>query len=418
MKDTTLGIFGMGYVGTEVASLGIERGYEVFACDVDEDVVKALRNGTHDAALPVGSVSATTDGTKVVDAADVMVIAVPTPLDSSYTVDLSPLRAATQDIAEGLGFAAEKKLVVLESTVPPRTTGTVIAEAFDSAGHTVGEDVYLAHAPERIDPGNDEWPLKKLPRVVGAVTDDGREAAIDFYQELLDADVYPVRSPSVAESSKIVENAFRDINIAFVNEISLSLEGLDVNAAEALDAAATKPFGFMRFEPGAGVGGHCIPVDPYLLIDEATTSGFDHQLLKIARKVNDAMPGQVADKTIRGLNDQRIPPYEAEVLLLGKAFKPGVNDARNSPYFTIKSELQSFDCTVETYDPMLPDQSTVKSPYADVDAVVLITAHQELLDLDAERLADRGVKVVIDGRNALDAQAIQATEMEYRGIGI
>jgi len=354
----------------------------------------------------------------VATVADVVVIAVPTPLDSSYTVDLSALRAATRDVAAGLDDATGTPLVVVESTVPPRTTDTVVARILESAGHAVGEDVYLAHAPERIDPGDEEWPVEGLPRVVGAVTADGREVADAFYQEFLDAEVHVVGSPGVAEAAKIIENAFRDINIAFVNEIALLLEGLGVDATEALDAAATKPFGFMRFEPGAGVGGHCIPVDPHLLIDRANQSGFDHRMLKLARDINERMPERVARKTIEALNAARVPPYDATVLLLGKAFKPDVSDTRNSPYFDLNAELDRYDCTVETYDPMLEGESTVDSPYVDADAVVLVTAHEELTDLDPQGLAANGVTVLIDGRNALNSERIERAGITYVGVGV
>jgi nucleotide sugar dehydrogenase len=309
-------------------------------------------------------------------------------------------------------------LVVVESTVPPLTTDTVVAGILESAGHAVGEDVYLAHVPERIDAGNEEWPVERLPRVVGAVTAEGREVADAFYWEFLDAEVHIVGSPGVAEAAKIIENAFRDINIAFVNEFALSLEGLGIDATETLAAAATKPFGFMRFEPGVGVGGQCIPVDPHLLIDRANQSGFDHRMLKLARDINEQMPKRVARKIIEALNAARVPPYDATVLLLGKTFKPDVSDTRNSPYFDLKAELDRYDCTVETYDPMLEEESTVDSPYVDADAVVLVTAHEELIDLDPKGLAANGVSVLIDVRNALNRERIERAGITYVGVGV
>lgn len=419
MEDTTLGIFGMGYVGREVARLGLERGYNIHAYDVDEAVIENLRESRRGTDFSADALVATTDGRAVAANADVLVLAVPTPLDSSYSVDLSSLRSATRTASAGLNDNPnDDVLAVVESTVPPGTTDTVVADSLTEEGLTIGEDVYLAHAPERIDPGNDEWTLELLPRVVGAVTEEGCAAAAAFYGEFLNADVYVVDSPGIAEAAKIIENAFRDINIAFVNEIALSLEGMDIDAVEALDAAHTKPFGFMRFEPGAGVGGHCIPVDPHLLIDQATQSGFDHQLLKLARDINERMPKRVAQKTVAALNDARVPPYNATVVLLGKAFKPGVTDARNSPYFDLRDELLGYDCTLETYDPMLPDESTIESPYVEADAVVLVTAHEELVALDAERLVSHGIKVVIDGRNALDRVAFESEGITYSGVGV
>jgi nucleotide sugar dehydrogenase len=259
--------------------------------------------------------------------------------------------------------------------------------------------------------------MKDLPRVIGAVTETGRDRAVSFYDSLLDAAVHPVGSPSVAEASKIIENAFRDVNIAFVNEVARSLSELEIDAIESLDAAATKPFGFMRFEPGAGVGGHCIPVDPYLLIDQAQQSGFDHQLLKLSRDINDGMPSYVVDQTVRALNGAEILPKGSEILLLGRAFKGEIDDTRNSPSYAIESELSEYGCEVDIYDPFVPEESTVETPYTGADAVVLVTDHTEFEALELGDIADAGTEVFVDGRNVFTPEDAVDLSIEYVAIG-
>lgn len=412
-----LGIYGLGAVGSTLARHASSRGHRVRCVDIDESVVARVNEGTYFAVDLDERLSAATSGETVVPASDVVVVAVPTPLDTNYAVDLGAVRAASRDLAAALDLGGEPTLVVVESTVPPGTTETVVRPILEEAGATVGEDVHLATAPERIDPGNDEWPLGDIPRVVGAVTDEGRDRAVDVYETLLDAAVHPVESPAVAEAAKIIENAFRDVNIAFVNEIAVSLGELGIDAAAALDAAATKPFGFMRFSPGAGVGGDCIPVDPYLLIERAERAGFDHRFLKFAREVNEGMPEYVVDQTVRALNEAGILPNGASALLLGRSFKPGLRDDRNSPYHAIADGLSEYGVETSLYDPHWPDESVDGGPYVDADALVLVTDHDGFADLDFERYADLGVGVVVDGRNAFDPDEVTGAGLVYAGIG-
>jgi nucleotide sugar dehydrogenase len=415
MKKVT--VVGLGKVGSAVARLCAEHGYDVNCVDVDSSIVAAVNDGTYFTESVQGHVTASTDSSDFVNDSEVILITVPTPLDSAYTVDLSALEAACRNLGRHFDPSGQPPLIVIESTVPPGTARRVVEPIFADAGLEQGVDFYLASAPERIDPGNDSWPLETIPRVVAGFSEEGTAAVTSFYEDLLDADVHPVDEPEVAESSKIIENAFRDINIAFVNEITKSLSELGIDAIEALDAAATKPFGFMRFSPGAGVGGDCIPVDPYLLIERAERSGFNPRFLKLARRVNDSMPEYVAEQTIKSLNDAGILPQSSRVLLLGRSFKPGVADDRNSPYFDIRAKLEEYDVTVETYDPFFEEESTVDSPYEPVDAVVLVTGHDVFRDLDWGRIAAENVDIVVDGRNALDKDAVTSQGIEYVGIG-
>lgn len=413
-------VLGLGFVGAEVARLGAEREFQVSAVDVDPDVVDTVNTGEMFPDQLNEQISATTDAKGTVASADSIVIAVPTPLDSGRSLNLSILSEAVLTTAEGIAGSSSDTppLVVIESTIPPGTVRGVAMGIFEDQGLTVGEDVYLAHAPERIDPGSDGWPLERIPRVVGAVTDDGLNEVVRLYDELLEADVHPVPTPEVAECAKIIENAFRDVNIAFVNELALSLDRLQIDVSAVLDAAATKPFGFMRFSPGAGVGGHCIPVDPYMLIEEAAKSDFDHQFLKLARDINDRMPRYVAEKTVKALIKEGILPQDSRVLLLGKAFKPDVPDTRNTPHDQLAKWLcEEYGVTVESYDPVLSENSSVDSPYASVDAVVLVTAHEAFDDLDFRCLASEGVRLFVDGRNAFDSDEVKDSGLRYVGVG-
>ncbi|WP_436909438.1 nucleotide sugar dehydrogenase [Halosimplex marinum] len=415
----SIGIYGVGFVGKEVAELAADRGRSVTCVDIDPEVVERIESEEYLAVEDWSSVSATTDGAAVASEADTCIVTVPTPLDDARRVDLTPLRAAAETIGEGLRSreASEPCLVVVESTVPPGTVRRELAEVFDTYGLTAGTDYYLGAAPERVDPGNDAWPLERIPRVVGALTDGGRDRIEAFYDGLLDAEVHPVDSVEIAEVSKIIENAFRDINIAFANEIAVSLDSLGIDAGSAIEAADTKPFGFMAFEPGAGVGGHCIPVDPHLLIGEAEDAGFTHELLTVARTINNQMPEYVADLTVDALTRERVFPQDAEVLLLGRAFKPDIADDRNSPYFPLRESLAEYDVDVETYDPVLEAERSVDSPYQSADAVVVVTDHDEFDGLDPERFAALGVSAVVDGRDVFDAEAVEAAGLRYEGVG-
>lgn len=412
----TLGLFGLGYVGREVASLALKRGLNVHAVDIDESVIAAVESEPRFSNKP-GEMQAATEASKAISAAQFLIIAVPTPLSSASVVELAPLRSVCQNIAKVLERRDQPLPIVVESTIPPGTVPEVVAPIFADHGFDVGKHIYLAHAPERIDPGNTDWPLESLPRVIGGMTETGTRVVGDFYDSLLDAGVYQVNSPQVAAAAKIIENAYRDINIAFVNEIALTLDHLDIDVTEALDAAETKPFGFTRFYPGVGVGGHCIPIDPYFLIKKGDSNGFNNRFLKTAREINNRMPVYLAERTIRALVQDGTLPQEATAVLLGKAFKPGVEDTRNSPYHTIHSKLDAYNMTIETYDPYLPEGSTVDSAYVDAEVLILITAHPEFRDLKFDRLAANGVELFVDGRNEFSPSISEKHGIKYVGVG-
>lgn len=412
----SIAVFGLGYVGKEVVSLALDRGMDVHAVDIDSDIVEEVVS-EHAGSETPGVLYGTTSASDVISHVDLIILAVPTPLSSASTVDLEPLRSVCKNIASVMELMETPLPIVIESTIPPGTIPEVIVPIFSDQGLSVGEDVFLVHAPERIDPGNDEWKLRSLPRVLGAMTEEGKQTTVDFYSQLLEAEVHEVSSTRVAAAAKIIENAYRDINIAFVNEIALTLDHFDIDITEALDAAETKPFGFTRFSPGAGVGGHCIPIDPYFLIEKAENRGFANRFLKTAREVNNQMPRYVASKTIETIIQEGILPQTTTALMLGKAFKPGVDDTRNSPYYTIRSELEEFGVSIETYDPFLPDDSTVSSPYSKTDIVILVTNHPEFHDLDFPRFHELDVELFVDGRNVYSPHPVESAEITYVGVG-
>lgn len=408
----TVCIFGLGYVGREVASATSETAYSVIGVDKDPSVIAAIKNGNILANVDFEYI--TTDGKTAIADADIMVVAVPTPVNDEKIVGLTALREIT-DLVANTEYK-EPPLFIVESTIPPGTISDIIVPKMEDAGMSVGEDIFVAHSPERINPGT-EWSITDIPRVVGATSDEGLHRTVNFYEKIIEADVYGVESPEIAEASKIIENAYRDVNIAFVNEIALALDHLDIDVNAALDAADTKPFGFKRFYPGIGVGGHCIPIDPYFLIRKSASEGFNNRFLKYAREVNDSMPSHIAQKTIKELNRANLLPKGSRVVLLGKAFKANVRDTRNSPYYDIKSELEEYGVKVETYDPNLPEDSTVNSPYSSADAVIVVTAHDEFESLSFERMATAGVQILVDGRNIYNPEKVREEGIIYTGVG-
>lgn len=409
----TVCIFGLGYVGREVASAASDAGYFVIGVDSDPDVIADIEAGK--TLTDVDFEYLTTDGKTALPDADIIVVAVPTPVNDEKIVNLTALKNITEIVAT-IEYD-EPPLYIVESTIPPGTISDIVVPKMEDAGKNIGEHIFVAHAPERINPGSGGWSITQIPRVVGAVTDDGLNQTVEFYDNIIDAEVHGVDTPAIAESSKIIENAYRDVNIAFVNEIALALDHLDIDVSGALDAADTKPFGFERFHPGIGVGGHCIPIDPYFLIRKSASEGFNNRFLKYAREINDSMPSHVAQKTVKELNQAEILPKNARVVLLGAAFKSNVDDTRNSPYYDIKSELEEYGVTVETYDPNLPELSSVNTPYVSADAVVLVTAHEDFQSLSFEELASSGVSVFVDGRNMFSPEKVSDAGLTYTGVG-
>lgn len=400
-------IVGLGYVGLPVLRLAARQGFPASGLDIDPDRVEAARKER---------LVATTEPRDVLPEARCVIISVPTPVDDHVRPDLTAVKSASRTIAQ---YLSRGDLVVLESTVAPGTTEEVVIPLLEESGLAAEDEFLVAHCPERVDPGNRSWPLEKIPRVLGGLNGESTAAAHAFYTALLDAEVTRMSSPRNTEAVKMVENAFRDINIAFVNELAMSFDRLGIDTLEVVQGAATKPFGFMPYYPGPGVGGHCIAVDPYYLIEEAGTRGFEHRFLKLAREINDGMPYYTVERVLEALGERGLAIQDAEVALFGLAYKGGVGDTRESPALPILAKLRELGAQVKTYDPYVKDAeaSTLDEALSGRDAVVLVTDHPEFASLTPEVLVKHGIRVIVDGRNMLDREGIQAAGLVYKGVG-
>jgi len=392
---------GAGFVGLETALSFSEAGYDVTAVDIDSDVVAALDAGQAPSGAEVDADRITTAAdagrlrasTSVADAADatVYVLSVPTGVTGSNDPDLTSLQAAVEGVAAVLDGG---DLVVQQSTVYPGCTREVVVDAVEDAGLTVGEDVAVAYVPERYSPGNDA--SKETPRVVGAMTAAGRDRTCRLYEDT-GAETVPVSSLEVAESTKQLENIQRDVNIALMNEAAVALERMDVDVWEVIDAAGTK-WNFHRYEPGLGVGGHCIAVDPYYFMYAARRAGHDLPLISAARRVNEGMTDHYADRIVSALDEREGGLTDATVAILGITYKPGVKDIRNSQALLVADTLASAGVTVTIYDPLYADEdvgddvaydlaANAASAAADADCLLLGTAHEEFAEIDLPALA-------------------------------
>jgi UDP-N-acetyl-D-glucosamine dehydrogenase len=401
----TVGIMGMGYVGLPLAVAFAQAGHRVIAMDVDSRKVAALERGeSYIEDIPDEDVHAVRDliepTTRVgpLAHADAVLLCVPTPLTANREPDLGPVLDATQALARVLRAG---QLVVLESTSYPGTTRERLLPLLEESGLAAGSDFSLAHSPERVDPGRADHTIRNTPKVVGGLTEVCTQRASDLYAAICD-EVVPVSTPEVAELTKLLENIFRSVNIALVNELAILADRMGIDIWEVVDAAATKPFGFMRFEPGPGMGGHCLPVDPFYLAWRAREFDFPTEFIELAGKVNMQMPYHCVEKIERALNDAGKAVKGSRVAILGVSYKAGIGDLRESPALKILRLLADRGADLVYHDPHVPElpqgmrSLSLEQALDGADLAVIVTAHPEI-DLsavirDAPRVVDlRGV---------------------------
>ena len=391
-----IGIVGLGYVGLPLAVSFCEAGHNVVGVDVDPRKIGALKAGeSYIEDVPSERLSAMADSffptlrVAELSRCDAVIIAVPTPLTRNREPDLGPLVAATTSIA---GVLQRDQLVVLESTTYPGTTRERLVPLLEESGLAAGIEFSLAFSPERVDPGRTDYTMRNTPKVVGGLTDACRERAVAMYSEICDH-VVPVSTPEVAELTKLLENVFRSVNIALVNELAMLCDRMEIDIWEVVDAASTKPYGFMRFDPGPGMGGHCLPVDPFYLSWRAREYGSPTDFIELAGEVNQAMPRFCADKVARALNEHAKPVRGSRVALLGVSYKAGVGDMRESPALRIIQLLGDAGAEIVYHDDHVPELAefgltsvALEDALEACDVAVVVTAHPGLdIDLVLER---------------------------------
>ena len=406
-KTWDAAVIGAGYVGVPLAHTLAAAGRSVLLIDVSPEVVDGINRGkSHIIDVPSeelaplvqsGQIRATTDYNEI-RRADAILIALPTPLSKQREPDLSIVIGAAEQISVRL---RNGHLVVLESTTYPRTTREVIQPILESTGLKAGRDFHLAFSPERVDPGNGTWTTKNVPKVVGGITPECTERAAQLYEGAVDT-VHRVSTPEAAELTKLLENIYRSVNIALVNELAQLCERMEIDVWEVIEAAATKPFGFMSFQPGPGLGGHCIPIDPFYLTWKAREYDFSTEFIELAGKVNENMPYYCRSLVSQALNHGRQRSLSgAKVLALGVAYKSDIGDTRESPALKLIELLRTAGAEVSYHDPHVPELpeaglSSVPLEPADYDCVIIVTAHS---GIDYEDVVERS-HVVVDLRNA------------------
>ncbi len=405
----TVGIIGLGYVGLPLAVAFAQEGCEVIAVDVDPRKVEAIQAGDsyiEDVSSELlssvaGHIHATTRYAPL-ERADAVLVCVPTPLTRNREPDLGPLIDASQSLARVL---QPDQLVVLESTTYPGTTRERVAPLLEESGLAAGRDFHLAFSPERVDPGRTDFTLANTPKVVGGLTPACAERAEALYG-LVCENVVRVSSPEAAELTKLLENIFRSVNIALVNELAMLTDRMGIDIWEVVDAASTKPYGFMRFDPGPGMGGHCLPVDPFYLSWRAREFDMTTEFVELAGKVNQQMPYHCVAKVQRALNQAGLSVKGARIVVLGVSYKPGVGDTRESPALKIMSLLGELGADLSYHDPHVPtladfglSSTALEQALADADLAVIVTA-QPSVDHD---LVARRARLVVDLRGVTRA---------------
>ena len=409
-REATLGIVGLGYAGLPLAMTFAEAGFDVVGVDLDQDRVDSIRQGrSYLVDVPGeryerldGHLQATSDYAAMSEL-DAVAICVPTPLSKTRTPDISHVVSAAESVAENL---APGQLVVLQSTTYPGTTEEIVLPILERSELTAGRDFFLGYAPERVDPGNERYTIRNTPKLVAGVTDECRRRTELLYRQIVD-DVIPVSSTMVAETAKLHENTFRAVNIALANELALMCSRLGISSWEVIEAASTKPFGFLPHYPGPGLGGDCIPVVPHFLAWRLREYGYSPQLIEAAHEVNAQMPVFVVHKVVDALNETGRPVNGSRVLLLGMAYKPDIHDTRESPSLEVMRQLIERHAEVRYCDPWVEKVELDGTRHAGVewspervreaDCVVLLTPHRKFL---SEPLWDEA-SLIVDTRDVV-----------------
>lgn len=433
MPENKLLVVGLGYVGLPLAVLAREKGWSVTGLDINRPAVECINKGLVpfkdeelSAALQQYPVQATLDPAAAQSASHI-VIAVPTPVTANNEPDLTPLRSALDSILPHLSGG---QVLVVESTINPGVMDEVVVPLLQkrpdlplekSPNNPGAEPLYLAHCPERINPGDPKWSVRNIPRVLGGYSGLGARRAADMYASIIEAPIKIMGDATEAEAVKILENTFRDINIAFINEMARSFASLGIDIVNVINGAATKPFAFLPHYPGNGVGGHCISVDPYYMIARGREVGFDHKFLKLARQINEEMPAYTLELLASILQGQHKNIAGAKVALLGLAYKKNVSDLRNSPALKTLDLLQKAGAKVIVYDPYVPGRSNASSlpdALAQADIAILACDHDKLVkELTPALLKKHHIAIIIDAKNSLNHTKLSGLGIHYQGVG-
>lgn len=414
-NKSLVSVVGLGYVGLPLALLTANNGYLTYGVDLSE---KRLRD-ISEKMVTIDDVCASKllSNNKVIlstqcSPSDIFIICVPTPVNEKNEPDLGPVIQACEMINK---VAIDGNLVIIESTIYPGMCEEIILPIFKKHN----KNILLAHCPERVNPGDKYWSVENIPRVIGGINRESCDEAFQFYKNIIKAEVLQLAAIKTAEATKILENIFRDVNIALVNEMSQAFYRMGIDAPEVITAASTKPFGFMPHWPGVGVGGHCIAVDPYYMIEKGRQAGFDHEFLKLARKINSNMPIYTVNLIQNSLNSLGRSVRGSKIGVYGLSYKPDVADARESPSFELIRRLQQDkSASVSHFDPYLIDQSSFSSLEEFLswsEVLVVCTAHSEIKDINYD-LFEKLI-LIVDGRNCLNKSKVKEMGIMYRGIG-
>jgi UDP-N-acetyl-D-glucosamine dehydrogenase len=421
-RRATVGIVGLGYVGLPLAVVMAEAGYKVIGVDLDPDKIAALRQGRSYIEDVSGEVLArlvregkleASDEFSALARADGVSICVPTPLRKTGDPDLSFIVSSTQALRPALHRGM---VVILESTTYPGTTREMVLPELEAGGLKVGEDIFLAFSPERVDPGREDWTTRNTPKVIGGITPACTQVAVSMYTAGME-NIVPVSSAEVAEMTKLLENTFRAVNIGLVNEMALMCDRLGIDVWEVIDAAASKPFGFMRFTPGPGLGGHCIPIDPLYLSWKLKSVKYNARFIELASEINTNMPRYVVSRVQDALNQAGKPLKGARLLVIGVAYKPNVSDVRESPALDVIGLLREKGAAVDYFDPFVPSIEhegwglrsvpDLEAAARQADCVIVVTDHASI---DYRRLEEVAA-LIFDSRNALGAAGVRSDKV-------